>query len=188
MVLNWDEGAGLIDRRVAHRVSIAQGEYVVLDDPDAVITTILGSCVAACIRDPKLGIGGMNHFVLPGPKSRMPVSGDITRYGTYLMKALIDDLLSRGANLRRLEAKVYGGASPCNSYYNIGEQNSDFAIRFLAEKGISVVDSKFGGASGCKLEYWPVSGDVSYVQLRRSIPVNGPMINLKRVLPLQFGE
>ncbi|WP_321385517.1 chemotaxis protein CheD [Rhizobium sp.] len=159
-----------------------------VDDPDTVITTVLGSCVAACIRDPKLGIGGMNHFVLPGPKSRVPLGGDVTRYGFYLMQSLVDHLVSKGANMRRLEAKVFGGASPCNSYYNIGEQNAAYAIRFLAEKGINVVESKFGGASGCKLEYWPVSGDVTYVQLMRSTPIKEPVINLKRVFPLRLAD
>lgn len=188
MAYIWDEVAAGPARRASHRVTIVQGEYIVLNDPEAVISTVLGSCVAACIRDPKLGIGGMNHFVLPGQNSRVPVGGDLSRYGFHLMKLLIDDLLSRGANLRRLEAKVFGGASPCNSYYNIGEQNSAFALRFLAEKGITVVESKFGGASGCKLDYWPVSGKVSCVQLMRSVPIKPPVINLKRVVPFQLGD
>jgi chemotaxis protein CheD len=188
MAYTWDEEVIVANRRTSHRVSIVQGEYVVLDDPDAVITTVLGSCVAACIRDPKLGIGGMNHFVLPGPKARVSQGADDSRYGFRLMKLLIDDLLSRGANLRRLEAKVFGGASPCNSYYNIGEQNSDFAIQFLAEKGISVVESRFGGMAGCKLEYWPVAGKALYIPLARSTPPKAPLINLKRVMPLQWSE
>lgn len=188
MAYNWDDGAAGLARGTSHRVTIVQGEYIVLDDPEAVITTVLGSCVAACIRDPKLGIGGMNHFVLPGHKSRVPSGGDLSRYGFHLMKLLVDDLLSRGANPRRLEAKVFGGASPCNSYYNIGEQNSAFAIQFLAEKGITVVESKLGGVSGCKLEYWPVSGKVSCVQLLRSLPIKPPLINLKPVAPFRLGD
>lgn len=188
MACNWDEDVGVASQRAFHRVSIVQGEYVVLDDPNAVITTVLGSCVAACIRDPKRGIGGMNHFVLPGLKARIPADGDSARYGIHLMKLLIDELLAHGANLRRLEAKVFGGASPCNSYYNIGEQNSTFAMEFLAEKGITVVDSKFGGVAGCKLDYWPVSGQASCVQLMRSTPQKAPLINLKRILPLQISE
>ena len=32
--------------RKAH---VIQGEYLISDDPDLVMTTILGSCVAACV-------------------------------------------------------------------------------------------------------------------------------------------
>ncbi|MBB4954646.1 chemotaxis protein CheD [Agrobacterium vitis] len=185
MALNWDTDVGTREGRALQRVSISQGEYAVADDPDVVITTVLGSCVAACIRDPQLGIGGMNHFVLPGPTtSRVPVVGDPSRYGFYLMNVLIDELLSRGAKLHRLEAKLFGGASPCNSYYNVGEKNAIFALKFLAEKRITVTEQKFGGPLGCKLEYWPVSGKVVHTQLKRTIGHKAPVINLKRVLPL----
>lgn len=189
MAFSWDQSAGTFGQHAAHRITIVQGEYIVVDDPDTVISTVLGSCVAACIRDPKLGIGGMNHFVLPGHNARVHAGVDLSRYGFHLMKRLVDDLLLRGANLRRLEAKVFGGASTCNSYYNIGEQNAAFALGFLAEKGITVVDSKFGGVSGCKLDYWPVSGKVTCVQLMRSAPIKQPpLINLKRVVPFRLGD
>ena len=39
-------------------------QYLVVDDGTALVT-VLGSCVAACIRDPLLKLGGMNHFLLP---------------------------------------------------------------------------------------------------------------------------
>lgn len=82
-------------------------QYLVVDD-DTALTTTLGSCVAACIRDPILGIGGMNHFLLPdGTVS----DGAPARYGSYAMELLINDLLKRGANRKRLEAKVFGGAT-----------------------------------------------------------------------------
>lgn len=170
---------------VLRRVSISQGEYLVLDDPNAVITTVLGSCVAACIRDPKLGIGGMNHFVLPEPntQSGAPVGGDRARYGLHLMKALIDALLERGAHARRLEAKVFGGASPCNSYYNVGERNSNFAMAFLAERGIPVSEARFGGRSGCKLDFHPVSGQAKYTPLNSAKAESPKIIELKRVVP-----
>jgi uncharacterized membrane protein len=45
---------------------ILPGEYYVTRE-DEVIDTVLGSCVAACIRNPRFGIGGMNHFMLPRP-------------------------------------------------------------------------------------------------------------------------
>ncbi|MEC8196132.1 MAG: hypothetical protein VX228_07415, partial [Pseudomonadota bacterium] len=45
---------------------LLQGDVEVSQNQDIVMTTILGSCVAACMWDETAGIGGMNHFLLPG--------------------------------------------------------------------------------------------------------------------------
>jgi chemotaxis protein CheD len=142
----------------ARRVHIIQGEYKVVDDPDVVLSTILGSCVAACLRDPVAGVGGMNHFLLPGSGGAMASGGDATRYGVHLMELLINGLLKKGARRDRLEAKVFGGAKTIASFSNVGEQNAAFAMQFLRDEGIHVVSSSTGGDHGRKLEFWPVSG------------------------------
>src|SRR5690606_32079675 len=58
---------------------------------DELISTLLGSCVAACIYDPLRAIGGMNHFLLPHgkPDDRhgAPVSSS-NRYGVFAMESL----------------------------------------------------------------------------------------------------
>lgn len=142
----------------SRRVNIIQGEFKVVSDPDVVLTTILGSCVAACMRDPVAGVGGMNHFLLPGSASAMAGGGDATRYGVHLMELLINDLLKRGARRDRLEAKIFGGAKTIATFSNVGEQNAQFAMQFLRDEAIPVVGSSTGGEYGRKLEYWPVSG------------------------------
>ncbi|WAC58336.1 chemotaxis protein CheD [Brevundimonas sp. SL130] len=149
----WDDEG----RPVRHK-SIAQGQYCISDDPDAVITTVLGSCVAACIRDPHRGIGGMNHFVLPKSPTPPPQHCDPYRYGDHLMPSLIDALIAKGAKLARLEAVVFGGASTFESFYNVGERNRDFALDFLFAEGITIIDAPRVCALGCRLEYWPFSG------------------------------
>jgi chemotaxis protein CheD len=156
----WDQ-----DGRPIRHTTIAQGQYSISDDPDAVITTVLGSCVAACIRDPRRGIGGMNHFVLPESPSGLSEQSDPSRYGDHLMPQLVDALLANGAKLHRLEAVVFGGASPCGSYYNVGERNLAFALDFLADRGIAILDTPRVAPLGCKLEYWPVSGKVAQTPL-----------------------
>ena len=140
------------------RVNIIQGEYKVSKDPDVVLTTILGSCVAACMRDPVAGIGGMNHFLLPGSATSMAGGGDATRYGVHLMELLINGLLKQGARRDRLEAKIFGGAKTIATFSNVGEQNALFAEQFLRDEGIPIVGKSTGGEFGRKLEYWPVSG------------------------------
>jgi chemotaxis protein CheD len=140
------------------RVHVIQGEFKVLNDPNVVLTTILGSCVAACMRDPVVGVGGMNHFLLPGSAEAMASGGDATRYGVHLMELLINGLLKQGARRDRLEAKIFGGARTIARFSNVGEQNARFARQFLTDEGIQVVGESTGGEHGRKLEYWPSSG------------------------------
>lgn len=139
-------------------IRVIQGECHVSDDPDVVLTTILGSCVAACIRDPKAGVGGMNHFLLPGDASRLSPSSEAERYGAYLMEVLVNGLLRRGANRQRLEAKLFGGASVVKSLSPIGRMNAEFARKFLATEGIKIVSESLGDERGRRVEYRPVSG------------------------------
>jgi len=90
-------------------VKLLMNEFFVTSD-DMVLTTVLGSCVSACIRDPGTGIGGMNHFMLPddgGDPNRD--SSDAMRYGSYAMEVLINELIKSGARRSGLEAKVFGG-------------------------------------------------------------------------------
>ena len=80
------------DPERAIKVHVTQGESHVTADPQVVMTTVLGSCIAACIRDPQAGVGGMNHFLLPEGDGRGG-GGDAVRYGAYAMELLINDLL-----------------------------------------------------------------------------------------------
>ena len=148
----------MIEDRASKRIHIIQGEYKVSSDPDVVQSTILGSCVGACLRDPVAGVGGMNHFLLPGSANAMSGGGDATRYGVHLMELLINGLLKKGARRDRLEAKIFGGAKTIATFSNVGEQNAAFAVQFLRDEGIKLVGSSTGGDHGRKLEYWPVSG------------------------------
>lgn len=139
------------------RLHVVQGEQRVSDDPDTMLTTILGSCVAACIRDPVAGIGGMNHFLLPGSPSDS-VDTQAHRYGVHAMELLVNALLARGARRERLEAKLFGGARMFEGLTDIGSHNARFAERFLADEGIRYLGGSLLGEHGRKIQYWPVSG------------------------------
>jgi chemotaxis protein CheD len=140
------------------RMHVIQGEWKVSNDPTVVLSTVLGSCIAACLRDPVLGVGGMNHFLLPGSAETMAQGGDVSRYGVHLMELLINGLLKQGARRDRLEAKIFGGAKTIATFSNVGQQNAEFATKFLKDEGINLVGSSTGGDAGRKLEFWPVSG------------------------------
>lgn len=138
------------------KIHVIQGEFKVTDDPDVVLSTILGSCIAACMRDPVAGVGGMNHFLLPGHASGS--GAEATSYGVHLMELLINGLLKMGARRDRLEAKIIGGAKTIVGLSNIGAMNAEFAHSFLSNEGIRIVGSNTGGDVGRKLQYHPVSG------------------------------
>lgn len=137
------------------RLHVIQGAHAVSADPDVMMTTILGSCVAACIRDPVAGVGGMNHFLLPEP----PEGGaPDRRYGVQSMELLINGLLRLGARRDRLEAKVFGGGRMLKGMTDIGARNAEFVQRFLADEEIPVVGGSLGGPSARRIQFWPGSG------------------------------
>lgn len=139
-----------------HRtINIIQGEFHVSDREGDMLTTILGSCVAACVFDPVRKIGGINHFLLPGADPR---DGQNIKYGAYAMEQLINALLRAGANRARLEAKIFGGARVVQSLSNIGQNNADFAMKFLKDEGIRLTSQSLGGTQGRRVRFWPASG------------------------------
>jgi chemotaxis protein CheD len=138
------------------RINIVQGEFKVSDDPHVVLTTLLGSCVGACIRDPQAGVGGMNHFLLPG--GEVGSSRESERLGVHLMELLLNGLMRQGAQRDRLEAKLFGGARMMSGLSDIGKKNAEFAKRFLAYEGIKIVGGDMGGEHGRRIQFWPVAG------------------------------
>lgn len=148
--------AALQDAPATLRVHVGQGEHYVTSDPAIMLTTILGSCVAMCLRDPFAGVGGMNHFLLPEGSGSGPDAG--RRYGAYAMEILINDCLKRGARRDRLEAKLFGGGRMFDSLQDVGRANADFAERFLRDEGIVLAGGSLRGSGGRRLQYWPVSG------------------------------
>ena len=125
---------------VETRVHVGQGEHFITSDPNVVLSTILGSCVAMCLRDPLAGVGGMNHFLLPEGAGAGTDAG--RRYGAYAMELLINDLLKAGGRRERLEAKLFGGGRMFDSLRDVGRANADFAERALSYL-------VFLGAIGC---------------------------------------
>ena len=148
---------------------ILPGEYY-FTQKDMIIVTVLGSCVAACIRDRISGIGGMNHFMLPdigATDSGNPVSASM-RYGTYAMEILINDLLKAGARRENLEAKVFGGGNVLRSYtaINVGERNALFVREYLKAEKIRLLAEDLNDVHPRKVYFFPRTGKVLVKKLR----------------------
>jgi chemotaxis protein CheD len=143
-------------------VKLLPGEYHVTNQ-DMVQVTVLGSCVAACIRDKTSGIGGMNHFMLPdagtGDSDRF---GTIGRYGIHAMELLINGLLKLGAKRSNLEAKVFGGGNVMKSLNssNVGSKNAKFVLEFLDNEDIRVVAQDLEDIYPRKVYFIPREGKV----------------------------
>lgn len=148
------------------RVHLVQGEFRVSGDPDVVLATLLGSCVAACLHDPVAGIGGMNHFLLPGGDSGGEPECAL-RYGVHAMELLINGMLRAGGRRDRLAAKLFGGASVLGGLTDIGRQNADFAESFLRRERIAVSSASLLGRRGRRVHFWPHSGRARQMLLDR---------------------
>jgi chemotaxis protein CheD len=147
---------------------ILPGEYYV-SARNMLLVTVLGSCVAACIRDPKTGIGGMNHFMLPeGGGDQHNVLSNSARYGGYAMEVLINQLVKLGANRNRLEAKVFGGAAVLRGFttVQVGAMNSEFVLDYLHAERIRVVAEDLLDVYPRKVYFFPATGRVMVRKLK----------------------
>ena len=140
-------------------VKVLPGEYFVYEE-DLLITTTLGSCIAACIWDRQQHIGGMNHFMLPDNSSGGVGVADSGRYGPFAMDLLIGELVKRGATRSTMEAKVFGGGAVISGMntINIGERNTTFVMDYLRTERITVVSKDVMDIYPRKVCFLPASG------------------------------
>jgi len=130
------------------------GEYYASKTP-AIISTILGPCVAVCLHDKSKEIGGMNHILMPGDAPDRENIID-SRYGINAMELLINQMMKLGANRYKLTAKVFGGAAILSSIsgeFNMGIRNVESVIEFLEVEKIPIVNYNFGGFDSRRIYY-----------------------------------
>ena len=162
----WDRRSQLF------MAKILPGEFYVTSS-DEVICTTLGSCVSACIWDPVMRIGGMNHFMLPQTDSSAEavnwstLPSNATRYGNYAMEHLINEVIKHGGRRSKLQAKVFGGSSMLNTNLNIGRENIAFVLDFLETDNIPVLAKDLGSRFPRKLVFNPMSGKARVKSLRQ---------------------
>ncbi len=140
-------------------VTVLPGDYYVTNDPQEMIVTVLGSCVAACIRCLKTGYGGMNHFLLAEPGES--VLSPSNRYGSYAMEQLMNSILQYGGQKSDFEIKIFGGSTLFKSSNPVGDNNVKFIRTYLQREGIKITAEDVGGTIPRKIYYWPSTGKVS---------------------------
>lgn len=152
----YDTGQG------CHVAKLLPGEFYVTDKPE-MITTVLGSCVSACIYDPERHWGGMNHFMLPGTGKDDSASA---RYGLYAMERLINEILKLGSRKEQLRAKLFGGGQIIAQMTDVGLKNIRFAKTFLYSEGIPLESSDLGLVYPRKVNFFPATGKVLVKRLQ----------------------
>ncbi|PAY01382.1 chemotaxis protein CheD [Pseudoalteromonas sp. HM-SA03] len=157
----WDSGRSKVVAKVL------PGEFYV-SKQDELISTVLGSCIAACVYDEKLGIGGMNHFMLPGAKALREVHADdlSCRYGNWAMEYLINEVLKNGASRSNLKIKLFGGGKIISAMTDIGEGNIRFAQAYVEEESLNLISQDVGGPWPRKVIFHPQSGKAQVKKLR----------------------
>lgn len=161
------------DRRMdLPAAKILPGECYVSDKGEMIVT-VLGSCVAACVRDTRLGIGGMNHFMLPVQSTdRMIDRPNLVNaalcYGNWAMEYLVNEIIKRGGTRSKLEVKVFGGGKVLKGLHNIdiGARNVQFILEYLAQEGLDIIAQDVGSDCPRKVLYFPDTGSVKLKKLK----------------------
>ncbi len=161
----WDRENNIIAAK------LLPGEYYVTNE-DEMITTVLGSCIAACIRDSVSGIGGMNHFMLPeisteqAKNAGYSLLGSATRYGNYAMEHLINTILASGGKRKNLELKVFGGGKIIPSLSDVGLRNIGFVLDYIDTEALNLLAQDLGDIYPRKVNFYPKTGKVRMKKIK----------------------
>jgi chemotaxis protein CheD len=164
----WDEDLGVTVAK------LLPGDYYVTRHNEAIFT-VLGSCVSACVRERKLGIGGMNHFMLPLDRSggtsawAENLVSSATRYGNVAMERLINDIMMLGGQRANLEFKVIGGGKVLDMALDVGARNVQFVRDYLKTEGFLITAEDLGDCFARKLFYSPATGKVRVKRLTSTV-------------------
>lgn len=163
-----------------HAIVLMPGDFYVAHEKGEVIVTTLGSCVSACIRDKRSGIGGMNHFLLPRDLNAAPkdvkswmfeYDNKSSRYGSVAMELLINEIVKMGGQRTNFEAKIFGGSNlgiKSTSTMSVGNKNVAFVKEYLHSEGIPVIGEDVGNSWPLKIYYIPEIGKTYVKQLKNA--------------------
>ena len=161
----WDPSQGCMT------VKVLPGEFYV-SAQEEMVSTVLGSCVSACIHDVRRGIGGMNHFMLPEPvgerDSWSSTVGRAARYGSDAMEQLINAILKAGGQRADMRVKVFGGGRVLARMSDVGQRNIDFVQKYIAAEKLTLVASDLGDVFPRQVQFFPQSGRARVRLLRRT--------------------
>jgi len=172
VAVNMKQNISNVPEDVLQTHYLHAGNLYVAKEP-CMITTVLGSCVGVCLWDPKKNLGGMNHFQLAlwnGSGLASP------KYGNIAVERLVDEIVSKGASITTLQAKVFGGGAVIHRHTDslrIGENNISIALKMLEDYRIPVVASDVGGTQGRKIKFYTHTGTVYMKRIHSTVRKSG---------------
>lgn len=131
------------------KIIVNVSDAKVSNDPaDVIVTYSLGSCIGICLYDPATKIGGMLHYQLPDSKmdteraKKKPLM-----YADTGIKILVEKLMSMGANKKRMQVKIAGGAAMAAGPkgFDIGKRNHLAIRKILWKNGMFIDTEDVGG-------------------------------------------
>jgi len=154
--------------------TVHQGDCHVSAAPDVTFSTVLGSCVSACVRDRVANVGGMNHFLLAEQSgSARDRYGASARYGAFAMEQLINKVLSQGTGRKsNLDIKIFGGGKINSALDDVGAKNIEFVRQFLSDEGYVAASEDLGGTYARRVLFKPHSGRAFVKRLDSDIGAN----------------
>ena len=154
--------------------TVHQGDCHISAAADVTFSTVLGSCIAACVRDRVAGVGGMNHFLLAEQSgSAKDRYGASARYGAFAMEQLINKVLSQGSGKKaNLELKVFGGGKINSMLDDVGAKNIEFVRQFLKDEGYVAASEDLGGTYARRVLFKPNSGRAFVKRLDSDVGAN----------------
>lgn len=154
--MSWGELTPTLRPPGARTHVLHPGDVVLADAGDR-LQTLLGSCVAVVMTDPRRTLGAMCHIVHAQGAGREGTAGPDTAWGDAALDAMYDLLRRRGIAPRLCQAWVYGGGHLFpglgRGAGDVGRLNAQWTLQALAQDGVQVMHHDLGGSAYRRLRW-----------------------------------
>ena len=130
------------------------------------VETVLGSCVAVTMWDPRSQFGCICHAVLPRGRE---ISTEPFKYVDSSIRLMLERMDARSVPWSEVEVKLFGGASMQgmqSGRASVGFQNVEASLLVLRAAGLVPRTSDTGGSAGRKLRFYSGTGEVFVRRIR----------------------
>lgn len=142
-------------------IKVGMADLKACKAPDALTTLGLGSCVGVCLYDPVTKVSGMAHVMLPDSKQIVSKQSNPMKFADTGIDMLVKQMISMGADKRRLKAKIAGGAQMfafsgggSSGIGRVGDRNVEAVKAKLKQLSIPIVAEDTGANYGRTIEFY----------------------------------
>lgn len=163
------------------------GELFIMEKP-ALVSTVLGSCIAVTLFNRRLGFAGICHALLPqckrkDHKNRLDDLLDdechkcleAFRYADCSVFMMAEAFSRFDIKPQETEASLFGGAKMMPNKHDrdhnffVGRQNVDTAVRVLDYYHLKLTASDVGGSAGRRITFNTGTGEVVRQFIKQSV-------------------